>query len=73
MPEYQAEFVRLIPDRLRYEGNQILTQFRLVNSSMDVAGIDRSAIRVQIEFQRMLYYHLANTFLPTTRYPLSEA
>jgi hypothetical protein len=67
LPEYQIEFIRLSPDQLRYEGGEILTQFRLVNYSMFVADKDSSCVKVQIGFQRMIFYHLTNTYLPTTR------
>ena len=57
--------VLLIPDQLSFEGTKALTQFNVKSYHFNVKE-NGSRIDVNIVLRRIYYYHLTNTYTPTS-------
>jgi hypothetical protein len=56
--------IQLIPTQPDYQSADILKQFKVVNVSIE-SSTDMSRLKVNIKLQRIFYYHLTNTYMPT--------
>jgi hypothetical protein len=57
--------VTLSAGNLSFEANPSVSQFDIINPSIESAYME-SHIIVHIKMKRILFYHLTNTFMPTT-------
>jgi len=63
LPLGMEQFIHLKFGNITFSGNPTLIQFKVTNVS---AGIStENLLTVEIYLQRMFYYHLATTYLPT--------
>jgi len=58
------ENVQLIPTQPDYQSADILKQFNVINVTIESSD-DKSSLKLNIKLQRIFYYHLTNTFMPT--------
>ncbi len=58
------ETVQLIPTQPDYQSADILKQFNVINVTIESSD-DKSRLKLKIKLQRIFYYHLTNTFMPT--------
>ena len=62
VPLNQNNLVRLIPSLLIFDMEDTLTQFDIVETTL-IEG-KSSGVQVKLGFQRILLYHLVNTYVP---------
>ena len=61
------ESVKLVFEDLIFLGPKTLTQFSIIDIIFDKSHENSSKFFVQILLQRICYFHITNTFLPTVR------
>ncbi len=62
VPLNQQNQIKLIPKFLIYDMVDTLTQFDIVETTLEFGN--SSGVLVRLGFKRILLYHLANTYLP---------
>ena len=60
------QFVSLSHGAVNYTGKSKLVQFRVLNVSQGGTNDSSTSIKINILLQRMYFYHLAATYLPTS-------
>lgn len=55
----------MIPNKLNFSASKSLTQFNVINCTF-YSMENNSKVIVELVLQRILFYHLTNTFIPTT-------
>ena len=64
MPHYLEKSIQLVPESLILATKKSLTQFNLANNFFYQIE-NFTAIKAEFRFQRIISYHLTNTYIPT--------
>ena len=71
LPEDLINFVKIIPGNISYLGSKTLTQFKVIGHNLKLAESETETemerrLIIELVLQRMYFYHMTNTYLPTT-------